>query len=288
MVMVWSAMVFWNSTFSFCRSSVAFCISSCTCLICLFAESISSAMVVMALSSSAILASRDSFWDVVFSIVSSLSWSSAWHQSFFFTSSACCCPNMLSISSMLFFTFTKASNSTDDANNAKSKLPDLRPTFLSKAATFERRLLRLLVETCTKLKAPLMASRASSPWRISIVSPTAFISSKRAALRSSKSAEPLSHILTRFARNSSSAARTFVSFSMSSFASAKSLSMFASSVSFCSDIVSATLISSVFADFSSWKAADRSCSNFWASLRSPAISSCSCFNTPKISPLCAL
>mmetsp|Transcript_65889 Transcript_65889/g.166919 ORF Transcript_65889/g.166919 Transcript_65889/m.166919 type:complete len:289 (+) Transcript_65889:574-1440(+) len=286
MVMVWSAMVFWNSMFSFCRSLVAFCKSICTCLICLFAESISSAMVVVALSSSAILASRDSFWDVVFSIVSSLSWSSALHQSFFFTSSACCCPNILSISSMLFLTFTKASNSTDDTNNAKSKLPDLRPTFLSKAATFERRLLRLWVETCTKLRAPLMASRASSPCKISTVSETACISARRLCLRCWKSASPLAHISFKFFRNTSSAAKTFFSSSMSSLASARVLSVLASSSSFCSSIFSASAICVVLAFRSSAKAAARSCSIFWASARAPPISSSNCFSTPKISPLC--
>mmetsp|Transcript_36508 Transcript_36508/g.103895 ORF Transcript_36508/g.103895 Transcript_36508/m.103895 type:complete len:243 (+) Transcript_36508:175-903(+) len=239
----------------------------------------------MVCSSSAIFAVRSACLSVVFAVVISFSWISSLHQSFFLTSSACCVCIILSISSMASLTFVKASNSTDEAKTDKSKLPVLRPACRSNAATRWRRLLWRPAEICTKLKVPLMASRASSPWRISIVSATAFISSKRATLRSSKSEEPFAHRSLRLFRKVWSSSRTFCSLSRSSFASAKVLSMFASSSSFCSSIFSASLICVVFAARSWAKAAPLACSIFCSSDRSPCISSSNCFSTPKISPL---
>mmetsp|Transcript_36493 Transcript_36493/g.103835 ORF Transcript_36493/g.103835 Transcript_36493/m.103835 type:complete len:236 (+) Transcript_36493:566-1273(+) len=225
MVMVWSAMVFWNSTFSFCRSSVAFCISSCTCLICLFAESISSAMVVMALSSSAILASRDSFWDVVFSIVSSLSWSSAWHQSFFFTSSACCCFSFATKSSMTCITFLKGWSRAASARRAKS---GKRATLAcANVTTSLLPALSLASCSCKKEAGPQVVcwpSRASSAVRISIASETALISSERICTRFSYSRSPASHLTVSSLRKASSAAKlAFASFKSSLFVHMPSL-----------------------------------------------------------------
>mmetsp|Transcript_36506 Transcript_36506/g.103883 ORF Transcript_36506/g.103883 Transcript_36506/m.103883 type:complete len:289 (+) Transcript_36506:488-1354(+) len=285
MVTVWSDTVFWNSKFSAFLSSVARCKSICACSIAMWASEISCSKVLMVEVSSPMFASMSAFLSSVLAVVISLSWTSALHQSFFLTSSSCCCFSMTTISSIAALTFVKASNSTDEAKTDKSKLPVLRPACRSNAATRWRRLLWRPAEICTKLKVPLMASRASSPWRISIVSATAFISSKRATLRSSKSEEPFAHRSLRLFRKVWSSSRTFCSLSRSSFASAKVLSMFASSSSFCSSIFSASLICVVFAARSWAKAAPLACSIFCSSDRSPCISSSNCFSTPKISPL---
>mmetsp|Transcript_56382 Transcript_56382/g.142625 ORF Transcript_56382/g.142625 Transcript_56382/m.142625 type:complete len:200 (-) Transcript_56382:586-1185(-) len=198
--------------FSAFLSSVARCNSSSSCAICFFASKMPSSKALILDSSSAILASRSALKSSFFAVVISFSWISASHQSFFLTSSDCCVLSMEIMSSIACFTLVNASSSTDVAKIDNCGLCMRRAAFRKASAAAWRRLLWRLESTCTKpLNVLLMASRASSPWRISIVSATACISAKRVFLRSSKFARACAQVSFKFFKYSWSSARTLFS-----------------------------------------------------------------------------
>mmetsp|Transcript_71653 Transcript_71653/g.154657 ORF Transcript_71653/g.154657 Transcript_71653/m.154657 type:complete len:258 (+) Transcript_71653:122-895(+) len=237
-------------------------------------------------ASSAMAAMRSCLRSSVFEVVISFSWSSPLHQSFFFTSSACCVFSDEIMPSIASFTFVKASSCTLVARFASSLLCACTATRRSSAVARERlEERRDREETCTKANVPVMASRASSSVRISIVSLTAWISSWRAAWRASKFSVALPQVSFRVLENLAAFASAFSVSPLSSFASARLLSVVAFSSSFVSAIFSPEAISDCFALRSSSKLPALSDSVVCASLRSAVISSCICFRTPTISPL---
>mmetsp|Transcript_14559 Transcript_14559/g.38610 ORF Transcript_14559/g.38610 Transcript_14559/m.38610 type:complete len:203 (+) Transcript_14559:431-1039(+) len=202
MVICWSAMVVWNSRFSAFRSSLAFWRLEYMEAIDALSAVISASRFFTLSPSSAMEAMRSCLRSSVFIVVISFSCSSALHQSFFFTSSACSVLSAVIMPSIASFTFVKASSCTLFARAASVLLRDLAAARRRSAVARERREERCDREdTCTKLKVPVMASRASSSCRISMVSLTALISSWRAAWRFSKFAVASPQVVFRFSEN---------------------------------------------------------------------------------------
>mmetsp|Transcript_127543 Transcript_127543/g.369228 ORF Transcript_127543/g.369228 Transcript_127543/m.369228 type:complete len:217 (+) Transcript_127543:137-787(+) len=215
--------------FSALRFSLARCKSSCCWAICECASAMPSSKVLMSCSKAPIFASKSVLWSVALAVDISVSWNSALHQSFFFTSSACCFFSIATISSIAFFTLVKASSSTFVARMESVGLWAFFAALRINSAACRRLWATFLSEeTCMKLKVLDIASRASSPFKIPIASETAWISDKRAFLRSSKFLLASEQVSFKFIMNFWSSERTDFSCSMSSLASARALIAFAS------------------------------------------------------------
>mmetsp|Transcript_113970 Transcript_113970/g.327481 ORF Transcript_113970/g.327481 Transcript_113970/m.327481 type:complete len:295 (+) Transcript_113970:57-941(+) len=290
MVVIWSAIVFWKSLFSASLFSVARCNSNCTWAIWAVASAIPSSSALMFELSSPMWASRSLLRSADLAVDISFSWNSDLHQSAFLTSTACCSFSIATMSSIAFLTLVKASSSTLVARIDNVGLWVFRAASRKISAACSRSFDTCLVPpTCMKLlKVPDMASRASSPRRISMASATALISWSRAFFRSWKFLSASEHVSFNVFKKRWSSESTPFSRAMSSFASAKPFTAFASWSSFVSAIFSPFSISAVFAARSSANVAARSCSSFWESDKFASISSLSCCSTPRISPLCAL
>mmetsp|Transcript_87133 Transcript_87133/g.230709 ORF Transcript_87133/g.230709 Transcript_87133/m.230709 type:complete len:272 (-) Transcript_87133:970-1785(-) len=269
---------------AYLRSRLALCSSTWAWEICFWASRMPSSSVWTLDSSSLALACMSDFRSSVFALVISFCCSSALHQSTFFTSSACWVFRVAIMSSIAFFTFVKASSSTEVARIDSWGLCAFFATSRSLSAA-RLRFTSTSFACWMKLYVPVMASRASSSVRIWMVCATASISCMRNFLRSSKFLSAVSQVAFMLSRNFWFSDREASSWARSSFASARLLVAVASSSSFCSSIFSPASISMVLAERSSSNASERAASAFCASPRSACISSCSCLRMPTISPL---
>mmetsp|Transcript_14263 Transcript_14263/g.39219 ORF Transcript_14263/g.39219 Transcript_14263/m.39219 type:complete len:209 (+) Transcript_14263:281-907(+) len=156
----------------------------------------------MVCSSSAIFAVRSACLSVVFAVVISFSWISSLHQSFFLTSSSCCFFSMTTMSSMAALTFVKASSFALEASSANSGAPVAAAALIKTAVAWLRRSCMVVEEMVCKNELTVLSKfeKASSSFKILMVSSTATISSSRSLTRWSNSVSLAAHFSFRLAR----------------------------------------------------------------------------------------
>mmetsp|Transcript_33988 Transcript_33988/g.105603 ORF Transcript_33988/g.105603 Transcript_33988/m.105603 type:complete len:223 (+) Transcript_33988:770-1438(+) len=213
-----------------------------------FVASISALRLSMVLPRSEIFTCKPVFLSSAAAVSCSFVASSCVHQSRCLTSSSCWTFSSATILSMAAFTFTKPS-SFADAANAASLGSEPRPAArCSTAAARARRRRSETDAVCTSATLTVLSklSKASSEFRILIVSCTAAISSKRLLTRASYSAADSEHFCLRLAKNSSSSVSCawVSSYSFSAWTCFSPLSAMSASIcctAFCADAICCSL-----------------------------------------------
>mmetsp|Transcript_105823 Transcript_105823/g.257102 ORF Transcript_105823/g.257102 Transcript_105823/m.257102 type:complete len:248 (-) Transcript_105823:37-780(-) len=246
-------MVAWKSLFSISRFSPARFICTCISAISALRLWIVSPKLWIDISRSPILAVRSCSSRVFFSVCNWFWLNSVVQKSFCLISSCFSCSNWAIMSSMAFFTRSKAFKRTLVASAASRGLCIFCATAARSCEAFSRRLECAVLSCCRSegLKVLVKRSCASSLLSTEMASETACISCCRVLCRSSHSLSVIWHLSFSIIRNCSSADNEALVSSMSSLAWAFFTSVSASSSVFLSSCDCAAAISASLAAFSS-------------------------------------